>query len=678
MPSAKTINLRVTAQTKDFEAKLAKLPGVTEKEAKKMAKALGKGFDKASRDADRAAKRTKKSWDRSFQALQVGGTSVGRVFELAKSPTTALTLGVVALGAAMFKSAHAMSEYVDKITNMSAMTGLSTTTLQGLEAAAGASGLSIDKLKTGLSAFTLKLGQAVTIGGASADVFERLGVSTMDAAGNMREADVVFRETVDALAAMESPTERSANALELFGAKGAGIVAVLGEGSGALADWTAEADRYGTLLNSDTIAASARMDESSTRLTLAFKGLTNTLGTAATPAIATLTEALAGAVRVMTQSIKLTDKLADGLAFGLLSKELKEALRAEQAMIDVGELLQPNLDKTKKGLVAAAMAAEQHAEGSNRSTEAMKRASEEAAKQARGLKEMAKWQAEVDKVVMGADLSAYWARVDAISDAWEAGLEAAKAQILLTDVEEKYQAKMAKKEAVLQSAIDKEWDLAAAKMQAAAKAGEAIRKQDEETLKARKEHSADMAATMIDSIQAANDSISELLTMRMDRLTQAGEEMTDAQRKEYRRLFYVQKAFGINSVVIDTVQGMIKAFAQLGPIAGAIAAGAIGTQGTVSTAMIASQQPSFHTGGMVQPDETLAKVLTGEGVLSRQGVDAIGGPGAVNRANAGTGQAQVIQMVYKHRVLDTVIKDQLRTNTSLKRAIRGNSRVGHS
>jgi hypothetical protein len=677
MPSAKTINLRVTAQTKDFEAKLARLPGVTEKEAKKMAKHLGKSWDKAARDADRAAKRTKKSWDRSFQALQVGGTSVGRIFELAKSPLTAVTLGVAALGVAMFKSAHAMSEYVDKITNMSAMTGLSTTTLQGLEAAAGASGLSIDKLKTGLSAFTLKLGQAVTIGGASADVFERLGVSTMDAAGNMREADVVFRETVDALAAMESPTERSATALELFGAKGAGIVAVLGEGSGALADWTAEAESYGVLLTGKTIGASEAMDVASTRLDLAFKGLTNTLGGGSTPAVATFTEALAGMVNMTRKGIIGIEKLGIGAA--MLVPSWRRAIKAENEMIRTGELLQPNLEKTKDGLIASALAADQNTGGMNRSTEAMKRAREEANKQAQALKEAAKWQEQVNKVILGADLAGYWSRVEAIEEARTAGLiDAADAQTLLNAAEDKWVESQEKKMEKTQEAIDKEWELVGAKFSAALKSSNDLRDLDAEDLKRRKEHSADMATTMIDSMQAASEAIGDLLDMRMDRLSQAGEDMTAAQRKEYKRLFFVQKAFGINSVIIDTIQGMIKAFAQLGPIAGAIAAGAIGTQGTVSTAMIASQQPNFHTGGMVQPDETFAKVLTGEGVLSRQGVDAIGGPGAVNRANAGTGQAQVIQMVYKHRVLDTVIKDQLRTNTSLKRAIRGTSRVGHS
>ena len=64
------------------------------------------------------------------------------------------------------------------------------------------------------------------------------------------------------------------------------------------------------------------------------------------------------------------------------------------------------------------------------------------------------------------------------------------------------------------------------------------------------------------------------------------------------RLFRLQKAAGLADVGINTAAAIMKALAVLGPIAGGIAAGAIGSLGAVQAAAIASERPpSFDMGG---------------------------------------------------------------------------------
>ena len=65
---------------------------------------------------------------------------------------------------------------------------------------------------------------------------------------------------------------------------------------------------------------------------------------------------------------------------------------------------------------------------------------------------------------------------------------------------------------------------------------------------------------------------------------------------------------------------------------------------------------------MIAPDERSVTAQTGEAILSRAGVAAIGGAPAVNSANRGGGTSAPVVIVnqYRHRVFDSFIHDNLR------------------
>ena len=61
-----------------------------------------------------------------------------------------------------------------------------------------------------------------------------------------------------------------------------------------------------------------------------------------------------------------------------------------------------------------------------------------------------------------------------------------------------------------------------------------------------------------------------------------------------------------------------------------------------------------------RPDERQITARAGEGVLTRQGVNAIGGESGLAAANRGQGgQALIVQHVYKHKILDEVLADSV-------------------
>lgn len=134
--------------------------------------------------------------------------------------------------------------------------------------------------------------------------------------------------------------------------------------------------------------------------------------------------------------------------------------------------------------------------------------------------------------------------------------------------------------------------------------------------------------------------------------------------------FRLEQSAAVASIAMSTAQAVMAAYT-LGPVAGAAAtAGLIALGATQAAVVLAQEPPSLHTGGVIGNDERLIKARVGEGVLTQQGVRNVGGVQGVTAANAGAASSQpmVIQHVYKHKALDTVVSDHLKKNTSLRAA----------
>jgi hypothetical protein len=163
-----------------------------------------------------------------------------------------------------------------------------------------------------------------------------------------------------------------------------------------------------------------------------------------------------------------------------------------------------------------------------------------------------------------------------------------------------------------------------------------------------------------------------------------------AQRDAAIKAFALQKTAAVSQALIAGAVAVVQALAQLGPIAGGIAAVAIGATTAAQVATIAAEQPAFHSGGFVDavaagaapgrgyaPDERSTRLQTGEAVLSRQGRAALGDD-TIRRANRGEAAAPVVNVTqtYDGRIIGTVVQDQIKTNSSLRRTI-DTSRPGH-
>jgi hypothetical protein len=160
----------------------------------------------------------------------------------------------------------------------------------------------------------------------------------------------------------------------------------------------------------------------------------------------------------------------------------------------------------------------------------------------------------------------------------------------------------------------------------------------------------------------------------------AADKRLEVTRNAARKAFLIDKAAKMASAAAATALAVVQALSAGVPPYNYIAAGAVGAAGLIQQGVIASQQPSFHSGGLIgnmAPDEQQATVRRGEAVLSPVGRRAMGDD-TIRAANAGMGGGQVImvQQVYRHRVFDSFVADNLRTRGPLSRALGSGARAG--
>lgn len=110
-----------------------------------------------------------------------------------------------------------------------------------------------------------------------------------------------------------------------------------------------------------------------------------------------------------------------------------------------------------------------------------------------------------------------------------------------------------------------------------------------------------------------------------------------AQNKKFAE---AAKAVSIALIIMRTASGIMKAYEEFGPF-GVAAAAVVAAAGALQLATAIATK--FHSGGVVKAhsglavDEVPAILQTGEGVLSRRGMSALGGTTVLNSLNAGGG-----------------------------------------
>jgi len=198
-----------------------------------------------------------------------------------------------------------------------------------------------------------------------------------------------------------------------------------------------------------------------------------------------------------------------------------------------------------------------------------------------------------------------------------------------------------------------------------------------ERMKAEAEEAQRLNRETAASTAAALDALAGLAGTAATAMAEAGSK---GARKNALLLFRVQKALALSAIPLRLAEGLMTAAAQPPPINAIQGATVAATAAAQGIAIASAKPPTFDRGGIINAgtgDQIAAAVLPGEAILSREAVSNIG-PGGVDALNSGRGMGgpMVVQMVYRHRVFDEFVQDNIQAPTPLGSALRGDRVTG--
>lgn len=194
----------------------------------------------------------------------LGGLSAGAAAALAGF--AALAAGIAKVEKALIDMTKQAASSADELETLSLKTGLTTQSLQELEYAADFIDVSLDTITGSLTKLTRNMDAAREGTGAAAESFAKLGISVTDESGQLRRAEDVFYEAIDALGEVQNATERDAIAMDLFGKSAQDLNPLIIRGSAALKDLAKEANETGYVLDDFAVKKLTAVDDAFKKL----------------------------------------------------------------------------------------------------------------------------------------------------------------------------------------------------------------------------------------------------------------------------------------------------------------------------------------------------------------------------------------------------------------------------
>lgn len=204
----------------------------------------------------------------------------------------------------------------DEVITESMTTGLSTDTIQQLKYAENLIDVSYSTISSTLTKLTRNMAEADSGNTNLAESFAALGVSILDTDGDLRSAEDVFYDVIDALGGIENTTARDAAAMDLLGKSAQDLNPLIIQGSDAMKALAEEAEATGYVLDESQIQKLGEVDDAYQRMQNQIEATENQLAVEFAPASKAALELYSGLVKNAGDAL-VRSGIIDGMA-GLL------------------------------------------------------------------------------------------------------------------------------------------------------------------------------------------------------------------------------------------------------------------------------------------------------------------------------------------------------------------------
>lgn len=583
------------------------------------------------------------------QARKTGGSigDVGTTFLKLAGPLkiAAGALGAFFAAAQFSKMTSDAIAFGSSINDMANRLGITTGEFQKLDFVAKQSGTSAEALSKSFKQVAINSYEAYHGNQAAAASFDMLGVAIRDSNGNLRDSSDIFNDLLIAVSKIENPTERAAVASKAFGKSSMEVMAIVSQGEGEIRKMIKAQEDYNLVLNDDAVKA---LDDAGDQLDVMKQSaslLSAELVVTFVPALTKVVEWLTKAVSLAREFWKKEDpalaakkKEADYLSalislyeqqfdtseyrqgLGLVIKDNEtlntEVQNLEKNLGDLGTAfsgdllskmetarmrmaeLNAEISKPKK---APGVAFDDPEEAARRAKEAERLAKENADKRAY-------WQEELRKVTLDIETQGMQDDKNIIDEKTANYMGLVQARLRMIEMLDQAQKDSAEFNISLQVEEKKN----------ALKSLKEFAEKAKDTYNAIVDTASQIFGQVNDIMQGVHDNevirIDQRLQKDIEAVTASTmgekqkadaikqlEEDADKKKKEIAvKAAKREKASAIFSIILSTAEAIMKAVAQLGPIAGAIAGVAMGILGAAQIAVVAARPLPMKKGGLVK------------------------------------------------------------------------------
>lgn len=216
----------------------------------------------------------------------------------------ALAVAIAKVEKALIQMTRESAEAADDIVTLSSVTGMSTDSIQELNYMADLTDVSLDRIRDSLKETTNKMQEAATGTGDAYEAYNKLGVEITDVDGQLRSAEDVFYDTIDALGQMKNKTERDAIAMDLLSESAQELNPLIEIGSDGLKQYAQEAHSMGYVLDNEALTALTEVDDAYQRLQKSQEGAKNQLSAEFAPYLTEFYEKITKLIRDGGQALK--------------------------------------------------------------------------------------------------------------------------------------------------------------------------------------------------------------------------------------------------------------------------------------------------------------------------------------------------------------------------------------
>lgn len=243
-----------------------------------------------------------------------------RAYAFGQALGKALKVGAIAAAAGASALAVAVSKAIDNaddIRDLSIRIGIGTEALSGYAYAAKQTGTDIEGLGRGLKILAKNAAEAADATSGKGKLFEALGVNVKDAAGNLKQLDVLLPEVADKFKELEDGTTKAALAQELFGKSGLELTEFLNQGADGLDAMAKKAAALGIVISQETADAADEFNDQLGDLKAEMGGLSTQIAAELLPDLIRLVKAVNEFVADGGNAVKIADGI--GKSFDVLS-----------------------------------------------------------------------------------------------------------------------------------------------------------------------------------------------------------------------------------------------------------------------------------------------------------------------------------------------------------------------